>query len=98
MQSKSKTTKRPAKEREQRWHKKPTRQRQKSKGTAHGPRPTRNQHEVAKRLAGEVAMVGGTCWSFVEPFLTLLGEVGFFEILRADGEKFIRQMAEINFN
>jgi hypothetical protein len=97
VQSKSKATKRQAKEREQRWHKKLAKQRQKSKGTAHGPRPTRNQHEVAKRLlAGEVAMVGGTGWSFVEPFLAFLGEVGFFEILRVDGEKFVRQMAEIS--
>jgi len=31
---------------------------------------TRNQREVAKRLlAGHVAMVGGTGWSSVEPFL-----------------------------
>ncbi len=83
MQSKSKATKWQAKEREQRGHKKLAKQRRKSKGTAHGPRPTRNQHEVAKRLlAGEVAMVGGTGWSFVEPFLAFLGEVGFFEILR----------------
>ena len=59
MQSKSKAAKRQAKEREQRWHKKLAKHRRKSKGTAHGPRPTRNQHEVAKRLlAGEVAMVG----------------------------------------
>ncbi len=97
MQSKSKTTKRQAKEREQRGYKKLAKQRRKSKGTAHGPRPTRNQHEVAKRLlAGEVAMVGGSGWSFVEPFLAFLGEVGFFEILRVDGEKVIRQMAEIS--
>lgn len=97
MQSKAKTTQRQAKEREQRWHKKLAKQRRKGKGTAHGPRPTRNQHEVAKRLlAGEVAMVGGTGWSFVEPFLAFLGEIGFFEILRVDGEQFVRQMAAIS--
>jgi len=97
MQSKSKATKRQAKEPEQRWHKKLAKHRRKNRGTAHGPRPTRNQHEVAKRLlAGDVAMVGGTGWSFVEPFLAFLGEIGFFEILRVDGEKFIRQMAEIS--
>jgi len=97
MQSKSKTVRRQAKEREQGWHKKLAKQRRKSKGTAHGPRPTRNQHEVAKRLlAGEVAMVGGTGWSFVEPFLAFVGEVGFFEILRVAGEKFRRQMAAVS--
>ncbi len=69
----------------------------KAKVQQHGPRPTRNQHEVPKRLlAGEVARVGGTGWSFVEPFLAFLGEVGFFEILGADGEKFVRQMVEIS--
>lgn len=69
----------------------------KAEAQQHGPRPTRNQHEVPKRLlAGEVARVGGTGWSFVEPFLAFLGEVGFFEILGADGEKFVRQMVEIS--
>src|SRR3972149_10447393 len=97
MQSNSKPVRRQAKEREQRWHKKLAKQRRKNRGTAHGPRPTRNQHEVAKRLlAGEVAMVGGTGWSFVEPFLAFLGEVGFFEILQVDGEKFRRQMAAVS--
>ncbi len=70
--------------------------RRKSRGTAHGPRPTRNQHEVAKRrLAGEVAMGGGTGWSFVEPFLALLGELGFFDSLRIEGAQFIRKRAEV---
>ena len=97
MQSKTKTTKRQAKEREQRWHKKLAKQRRKSKSTAHGPRPTRHQHEVAKRLlAGEVAMVGGTGWSFVEPFLAFVGELGFFEILAVDGEQFRRQMMAVS--
>lgn len=97
MQSKAKAVRRQAKEREQRWHQKLVKQRRKSKGTAHGPRPTRNQHAVAKRLlAGEVGMVGGTGWSFVEPFLAFLGEVGFFEILGVDGEKFRRQMAAVS--
>ena len=97
MQSKSKATKRQAKERVQRWHKRLAKHRQKSEGPAHGPRPTRNQHEVVKRLlAGEVAMVGGTGWSFMEPLLAFLGEVGFFEILRIDGQKFVRQMAEVS--
>jgi hypothetical protein len=97
MQCKSKKAKRQAQAREQRRQRTLEKYRRKSRGTAHGPRPTRNQHEVAKRLlAGEVAMVGGTGWSFVEPFLTFLGEVGFFDILRVDGEKFIRQMAEVS--
>jgi len=97
MQSKAKSKGRQAKERQQRWHQKLAKQHRKSNGTGHGPRPTRNQHEVAKRLlAGEVAMVGGTGWSFVEPFLAFLSEVGFFEILQVEGEKFIRQMAEVS--
>ena len=97
MQCKSKKAKRQAQAREQRRQMKLEKYRRKSRGTAHGPRPTRNQHEVAKRLlAGEVAMVGGTGWSFVEPFLAFLGELGFFDILRIDGEKFIRKMAEVS--
>jgi hypothetical protein len=97
MHSKSKKFKRQAKQREQRRGKKLEKYRRKGKGTAHGPRPTRNQHQVAKRLlAGEVAMVGGTGWAFVEPFLAFLGEVGFFEILRVDGTQFVRQMAEVS--
>ena len=73
MQSKSKRVRWQAKERERRWHKKLAKQRRKSKGPAHGPRPTRNQHEVAKRLlAGEVAMVGGglagVLWNRSWPF------------------------------
>ena len=97
MHCKSKKFKRQAKQREQRRSKKLEKDRHKRKGTAHGPRPTRNQHEVAKRLlAGEVAMVGGTGWAFVEPFLAFLGEVGFFEILRVEGAQFIRQMAEVS--
>ncbi len=97
MQSKANKAKRQAKPRAQAWQKKLAKYRRKSQGTAHGPRPTRNQHEVAKRLlAGEVAMVGGTGWGFVEPFLAFLGEVGFFEILHIEGEKFIRQMADLS--
>src|SRR3989337_1844930 len=96
MQCKSKKAKRQAQAREQRRQMKLEKYRRKSRGTAHGPRSTRNQHEVAKRLlAGEVAMVGGTGWSFVEPFLAFLGELGFFDILRIDGAKFIRTMAEL---
>jgi len=97
MQCKSKNAKRQAQARERRRQKKLEKYRRKSRGSAHGPRPTRNQHEVAKRLlAGEVAMVGGTGWSFVEPFLAFLGEVGFFDLLRVDGERFIRKMAEVS--
>ena len=97
MQCKSKNAKRQAQPRERRRQTKLEKYRRKGRGTAHGPRPTRHQHEVAKRLlAGEVAMVGGTGWSFVEPFLAFLGEIGFFDILRVDGEKFIRQMAEVS--
>ena len=80
MHCKSKKFKRQAKQREQRRCKKLEKNRRKRKGAAHGPRPSRNQHEVAKRLlAGEVAMVGGTGWAFVEPFLAFLGEVGFLK-------------------
>jgi hypothetical protein len=97
MHCKSKKYKRQAKQREQRRCKKLEKGRRKRQGTAHGPRPTRNQHEVAQRLlAGEVAMVGGTGWAFVEPFLAFLGEVGFFEILRVEGAQFVRQMAEVS--
>ena len=32
----------------------------------------------------------------MEPFLAFLGEVGFFEVLRIAGAKFIRQMAEVS--
>ncbi len=50
MQSKTKGKKGQAKEREQRRQKKLEKQRRQGKGTAHGPRPTRDQKEVAKRL------------------------------------------------
>lgn len=97
MQSKAKRKPGQAKAREQRRQKKQLKARRQGRGTAHGPRPTRNQHEVAKRLlAGEVAMVGGTGWSFVEPFLAFLGEVGFFDLLHVDGEKFVRKMMELS--
>ena len=97
MHSKSKKSKRQAQPRAQRRGQKLAKSRRHGHGTAHGPRPTRNQHEVAQRLlAGEVAMVGGTGWAFVEPFLAFLGEVGFFEVLRIDGARFIRQMAELS--
>ena len=97
MHSKAKKFKRQAKPRAQRRGRKLAKARRHGKGTAHGPRPTRNQHEVANRLlAGEVAMVGGTGWAFVEPFLAFLGEVGFFDVLRIDGAQFIRKMAEIS--
>ncbi len=90
MQSKSKHKKRQAKEQERRRQKKLEKQRRKSKGTAHGPMPTRNQKEVTRRLlAGEVSMVGGTGWSFVESFLAFLGEIGFYEVIQIDGEQFI---------
>lgn len=97
MQSKTKHKKRQAKEKEQRRQKKLEKQRRKSRGTVHGPRPTRNQKEVAKRLlAGEVSMVGGTGWSFVEPFLAFLGEIGFYEVIRIDGERFVRKMMAVS--
>lgn len=89
--------KRHAKERERRRQKKLEKRKRKSKGLSHGPRPTRNQKEVAKRLlAGEVSMVGGTGWSFVEPFLAFLGEIGFYEIIRIDGENFTRKMMAVS--
>lgn len=97
MQCKTKRKKRQAKETEQRRQKKLEKQRGKSRGTAHGPRPTRNQKEVAKRLlAGEVSMVGGTGWSFVEPFLAFLGEIGFYEVIQVDGKRFIRKMMAVS--
>jgi len=93
MHSKSKKSKRQAKPRAQRRGQKLAKSRRQGHGTAHGPRPTR----IAQRLlAGEVAMVGGTGWALVEPFLAFLGEVGFFEVLRIDGSRFIRKMAELS--
>lgn len=97
MQSKTKRKKRQAKEQERRRQKKIAKRRRKSQGPSHGPRPTRNQKEVARRLlAGEVSMVGGTGWSFVEPFLAFLGEVGFYEVIQIDGERFIRKMMAVS--
>jgi len=97
MQSKTKGKKGQVKEREQRRQKKLEKQRRQGKGTAHGPRPTRDQKEVARRLlAGEVSMVGGTGWSFVEPFLAFLGELGFYEVLQIDGERFMRKMMAVS--
>lgn len=97
MKSTTKSKKGQAKEKEQRRRQKIEKQRSKNKGSAHGPRPTRNQKEVAKRLlAGEVSMVGGTGWSFVEPLLAFLGEVGFYEIIQIDGERFIRKMMALS--
>ena len=97
MKSTTKSKKGQAKEKEQRRQQKIEKQRSKSKGSVHGPRPTRNQKEVAKRLlAGEVSMVGGTGWSFVEPLLAFLGEVGFYEIIQIDGERFIRKMMALS--
>jgi len=105
MKSTTKSKKGQAKEQEQRRRQKIEKQRSKSKGSplrqaqdnAHGPRPTHNQKEVAKRLlAGEVSMVGGTGWSFVEPFLAFLGEIGFYEVIQIDGERFIRKMMAVS--
>ena len=105
MQSKTKRKNRQAKEKVQRRKRKLEKQQRKSRGTAHGPRPTRSQKEVAKRLwlrnrqpllAGEVSMVGGTGWSFVEPFLAFLGEVGFYEVIQIDGERFMRKMMAVS--
>jgi len=97
MKSKTKSKKGQAKERERQRQKKIENQRRKSRGTSHGPRPTRNQKEVAKRLlAGEVSMVGGTGWSFVEPFLAFLGEIGFYEVIQVDGERFMRKMMSVS--
>jgi len=89
--------KRQGKEQEQRRQKRLEKRKRKSDGTGHGPRPTRNQKEVAKRLlAGEVNMVGGTGWSFVEPFLAFLGEIGLYEVIQIDGEQFIRKMMAVS--
>lgn len=97
MQCKTRRKKRQGKEQERRRQKRIEKQRCKSKGTGHSPRPTRNQKEVARRLlAGEVNMVGGTGWSFVEPFLAFLGEIGFYEVIQVDGEGFIRKMMAVS--
>ena len=97
MQSTTKGKKRQAKEREQRRQKKLAKRKRKSQGSGHGPRPTRNQKEVARRLlAGEVNMVGGTGWSFVEPFLAFLGELGFYEVIQIEGERFVRKMMAVS--
>lgn len=97
MQSKTKSKKRQAKEQEQRRQKKIEKRRRKSRGPSHGPRLTRNQKEVARRLlAGEVSMVGGTGWSFVEPFLAFLGEIGFYEVIQVEGQRFVRKMMAVS--
>ena len=97
MQCKTRRKKGQAKEQERGRQKKQEKQRRKSKSTSHGPRPTRNQKEVAKRLlAGEVSMVGGTGWSFVEPFLAFMGEIGFYEMIQVDGERFMRKMMAVS--
>jgi hypothetical protein len=97
MKSKTKSKKRQGKEQEKRRQKKIARRKRKSQGPGHGPRPTRNQKEVVKRLlAGEVNMVGGTGWSFVEPFLAFLGEIGFYEVIQVDGERFVRKMMAVS--
>jgi hypothetical protein len=97
MQSKTKRKKRQAKEQERRRQSKIEKQRRKGQDPAHGPRPTRNQKEVARRLlAGEVSMVSGTGWSFVEPFLAFLGEIGFYEVIQVDGERFVRKMMAVS--
>jgi hypothetical protein len=97
MKCKTKSKKRQAKEQEQRRQQKLEKRKRKSQGPGHGPRPTRNQQEVARRLlAGEVNMVGGTGWSFVEPFLAFLGEIGFYEVIRIDGERFVRKMMAVS--
>ena len=97
MQCKPRRKKGQAKEQERDRQKKQEKQRRKSKCTSHGPRPTRNQKEVAKRLlAGEVSMVGGTGWSFVEPFLAFMGEIGFYEMIQVDGERFVRKMMAVS--
>jgi hypothetical protein len=89
--------KRQRKEQEKRRQQKIEKRKRKSSGPGHGPRPTRNQKEVARRLlAGEVSMVGGTGWSFVEPFLAFLGEIGFYEVIRIDGERFVRKMMAVS--
>lgn len=70
MKSKTKSKKRPAKAQEKRRQEKLRKRKGKSQRPGHGPRPTRNQQEVARRLlAGEVNLVGGTGWSFPEDYL-----------------------------
>lgn len=96
MKSTTKKRRQP-KEQEKRRQEKIEKRKRKRSGAGHGPRPTRNQKEVAKRLlAGEVNMVGGTGWSFVEPFLAFLGEIGFYEVIRIDGERFVRKMMAVS--
>ena len=41
-------------------------------------------------------MVGGTGWSFVEPFLAFLGEIGFYEVIQVEGERFVRKMMAVS--
>lgn len=97
MKSKTKSKKRQAKDQERRRQKKLEKRKRKSQGSGHGPQPTRNQKEVVKRLlAGEVNMVGGTGWSFVEPFLAFLGEIGFYEVIQVEGERFVRKMMAVS--
>ena len=72
--------------------------RQKRKGKKYNPARylSRNQQEVVRRLLdGEVTMISSASWAFFERFLLFLHEVGFFEVIGVEGQKFRRQMIEV---
>jgi len=56
----------------------------------------RNQQGIAKKLlAGEVPLVCATAWGFVEGLLRFMEEVGFWEVLDIDGERFERKLVSV---
>lgn len=58
---------------------------------------SRNQKEVVRRLLdGEVTQISSASWAFIEPFLLFLQELGFFELIGVEGQKFRRQMIEVS--
>jgi hypothetical protein len=40
-------------------------------------------------------MVTSASWAFFEPFLVFLNEVGFFEVIHIEGDKFYRKMMDV---
>jgi hypothetical protein len=54
---------------------------------------SRNQKEVASRLIdGEVTMLSHAGWGFAERFLVFMNQVGVYELLGVEGQRFYRKM------
>jgi hypothetical protein len=86
-------------EREKRQAQKRGQDRQKRKDKQYHPARylSRNQQEVVKRLLdGDVTMISSASWAFMEGFLLFLHEVGFFEVIGVEGQKFRRQMIDVS--